>query len=174
MNIRSRQVITGSLVLVALSTLAAATILGGQADSFSVPEVKCVIGLPNFNPGTTGTISLKGDTVSFETTKKKGEIKVTQISDIFAGNESRQDISGLGGTAMKAAIPYGGGRILSLFSHKVEVMTILFTDANGAFHGAIFVLPVGHATELRSMLVARGAKVTQHVEPPAPAEEPKQ
>jgi len=140
-------------------------------DTASVPQVKCVVGLDQFKPNTTGTVAVQGDSVSFEKGKKKGEIKVSQIQDIFLGNESRQDVSGLGGTAMKAAIPYGGGRILSLFSHKVEVMTLLFNDADGGFHGAIFVFPEGHATAFKALLVARGAKVTQHVEPPAPTED---
>jgi hypothetical protein len=50
-------------------------------------------------------------------------------------------------------------------------MTITFNDENGAFHGAILVLPEGHATALKSLLVSKGAKVNQHVEPPPPAEE---
>jgi hypothetical protein len=177
MNNRSRQYrIAGIVSLALLFCVSAATVFSGQTgttaatDSTSVPDVKCVIGLDEFKPNTTGIITVQGDSVSFAKDKKKGEIKVTQISDIFLGNESRQDISGLGGTAVKAAIPYGGGRILSLFSHKVEVMTVEFKDANGGFHGAIFVLPEGHATALRNLLVAKGAKVTQHAEPPPPTE----
>jgi len=140
-------------------------------DSTSVPDVKCVIGVKDVKPNATGVITVQGDSVRFESGKKKGQIRVNQIQDIYLGNESRQDISGLGGTAMKAAIPYGGGRILSLFSHKVEVMTIEFIDDNGGYHGAIFVLPPGHATALKSLLVSKGARVTQHAEPPPPAEE---
>jgi hypothetical protein len=178
MNNRSRQCRIAGIVFLALFfCVSAATVFSGQTsttgstDSTSVPDVKCVIGLKDIKPNSTGIITVKGDSVGFEQGKKKGEIKVAQIQDIFLGNESRQDVSGLGGTAVKAAIPYGGGRILSLFSHKVEVMTIEFRDADGGFHAAIFVLPEGHATALKNVLVAKGAKVTQHAEPPPPTEE---
>jgi len=183
MKTRSRNIsphaLTAGIVLLALFlagaiAVPAQTPAASSSDSTSVPEVKCVIGVSGVKPGASGTITVKGDAVSFESGKKKGEIKVNQIQDIYLGNESRQDITGLGGTAMKAAIPYGGGRILSLFSHKVEVMTIEFIDDNGGAHGAIFVLPPGHATALKSLLVSKGAKVNQHAEPPPPPAEDKQ
>ena len=175
MNTRSRRYVFGIPMLALLFSASSAGVFAQAAapaatESTSVPDVKCVIG-SDINRGATGTVTVAGDAVTFEHGKKKTQIKVAQIQDIFLGNESRQDVSGLGGTAVKAAIPYGGGRILSLFSHKVEVMTIEFVDENGGLHGAIFVLPPGHATALRNLLVSKGAKVNQHAEPPPPAEE---
>ena len=141
-------------------------------DSTSVPDVKCVIGVKDVKPNATGVITVQGDSVRFESGKKKGQIRVNQIQDIYLGNESRQDISGLGGTAVKSAVPYGGGRILSLFSHEVEVMTVEYTDSNGGFHGAVLVFPAGQATAVKNALVAQGAKVTAHApEPEAPKEQ---
>jgi hypothetical protein len=52
-------------------------------------------------------------------------------------------------------------------------MTVEYTDANGGFHGAIFVLPAGHATYLKKILVAQGAKTTVHVPEPEQKEEQK-
>jgi len=166
----------GLASLAVLFAVSAAAVSGGQsqapaADATSVPNAKCVIGLENFKPGAKGTISVQGGALRFENGDKKSAITIPAITDIFLGNESRQTVSGLGGTAMKAAIPYGGGRIVSLFSHKVEVMTVTFTDENGGFHGAVFVLPEGHATAMKNLLVAQGAKVSAHVEPPAPKED---
>jgi hypothetical protein len=134
------------------------------------PEVKCVIGLENIKPGTTGTLTFLPSGLQFTTEKEKADISVASITDIFTGDESRQDISGMSGTVVKAAIPYGGGRVLSLFSHKVEVLTIEYTDANGGFRGAIFVLGAGKATELKDKLVAEGAKTKDHVAPAPPPE----
>jgi hypothetical protein len=178
MKISSKQVKPALASLAAsLALLSSPVLLGGQAgkvkptDTMSVPDVQCVIGLEGIKPGAKGTISVQGGALHFDQNeKKKAAVAINVISDIFLGNESRQDISGLGGTAVKAAIPYGGGRLLSLFSHKVEVMTVEYSDANGGFHGAIFVLPQGHATEMKGILVAQGAKTSTHVPEP---EEPK-
>ena len=166
---------------VSLLLLSAPVVFSGQADkakaaaTTSVPDVQCVIGLEGIKPGSKGTISVQPGALHFDQDKKKAEIGVSAIQDIFLGNESRQDVSGLGGTAVKAAIPYGGGRVLSLFSHKVEVMTVEYTDANGGFHGAIFVLPEGHATALKNLLVTQGAKTSTHVpEPPEPKDQKEQ
>jgi len=165
---------------VSLLLLSAPVVFSGQTNkpkaaetTSSVPGVQCVIGLEGVKPGSKGTISVQGGALHFDQEKKKSEIGVPAILGIYLGNESRQDISGLGGTAVKAAIPYGGGRVLSLFSHKVEVMTVEYTDANGGFRGAIFVLPEGHATMLKTLLVAQGANTGTHAPEPEPPKEKK-
>ncbi len=135
------------------------------SQSTSIPHVKCVIGLENIKPNTKGTLSLLPTGLEFRTSKNKIDVTTASIQDIFTGQESRQDVSGPAGTLAKAAIPYGGGRIVSLFSHQVEVLTVEYVDSNGGFHGTIFVLPSGKATVLKDQLVAQGAKVTPHVEP---------
>jgi hypothetical protein len=141
------------------------------SQSNSIPHVKCVIGLENVKPNTKGTLSLLPNGLEFATGKNEVDISTASILDIFTGQESRQDVSGPAGTLAKAAIPYGGGRIVSLFSHKVEVLTVEYLDSNGGFHGTIFVLSEGKATALKDQLVAQGAKVTPHVQTPQPQEQ---
>jgi hypothetical protein len=139
--------------------------------STSIPHVKCVIGLENIKPNAKGTLSLLPTGLEFATGKNKVDISTASIQDIFTGQESRQDVSGPAGTLAKAAIPYGGGRIVSLFSHQVEVLTVEYLDSNGGFHGTVFVLSSGKATMLKDQLVAQGAKVTPHLEPPEQTEQ---
>jgi hypothetical protein len=55
------------------------------------------------------------------------------------------------------AAPYGGGRFLSLFRNKIDTLTVEYRDADGAFHGAIFMMPVGTAEEIKKELIAQGA-----------------
>jgi hypothetical protein len=137
------------------------------------PEVLCVVGFDNIKPNTRGTLTFLPNGLQFTTATQKGDILTPNITDVFAGQESRQDVSGMTGTVVKAGIPYGGGRVVSLFSHKVEVLTVEFNDENGGFHGAIFVVSNGKATELRNALVKQGAKTSEHVEVAAPKEEEK-
>ncbi len=136
----------------------------------SIPNVQCIIGLENIKPNAKGTLSVQGGALHFDREKEKAEITIPSITDIFTGGESRQDISGLGGTAVKAAVPYGGGRVLSLLSHKVEVLTVEYTDANGGFHGAVFVLPAAHASGVKKLLMDQGAKASIPVQEAADKE----
>jgi hypothetical protein len=138
--------------------------------STAILDVKCVIGLDNIKPGTTGTLTSLPNGLEFTTGKKKAGITTASIQDVFTGRESRQDVSGMGGTLVEAAIPYGGGRFVSLFSHKVDVLAVEYMDSNGGFHGAIFVLSAGKATAFKNQLVAQGAKVSTHAEAPEPKE----
>jgi hypothetical protein len=178
-GIVGRSLRLGGVVVFAVAVVFAATSLPGfsrqpaapqASQTSSIPDVKCVIGLENIKTNAKGTLSVLSTGLEFAAGKNKADISTASIQDIFTGNQSRQDVSGLGGTAVKAAIPYGGGRIVSLFSHKVQVLTVEYVDSKGGFHGAIFVLPQGQATSFKDQLVAQGAKVSAHIEPPAPEE----
>ena len=136
-----------------------------------IPGVKSVIGLENIKPGTKGTLSSLPTGLEFTTEKRKADIVTSSIQDVFTGQESRQDVSGVGGTLVETAIPYGGGRFVSLFSHKVDVLTVEYVDSNGGFHGAIFVLSAGKAKAFKNQLIAQGAKVSTHEEAPEPKEQ---
>jgi hypothetical protein len=52
----------------------------------------------------------------------------------------------------------------------VDVLAVEYVDSNGGFHGAIFVLSAGKAAAFKDQLVAQGAKVSTHVQPPEPNE----
>ncbi len=136
--------------------------------SHSISGVRSVIGLENVKPGVKGTITSMRAGLQFLSGKKNTEIPTSSIEDIFTGEESRQDVGGMKGTLVEAAIPYGGGRVVSLLSHRVDVLTVEYLDAQGGFHGAIFVLPAGRAAKFRDDLVAQGAKAFIHVEAPKP------
>jgi hypothetical protein len=66
----------------------------------------------------------------------------------------------VGGLPMKigkAAAPYGGGRVVSLFAHKeYDILTLEYVDGDGGIHGAIFQVPKGQGELVRNELVARG------------------
>lgn len=115
-----------------------------------------VMGFENVKRNAKGKFTLDDKSLKFD----KSSIDLGSIQDIFTGSESRQT----GGTALtvvKLAVPYGGGRVLSLFSHeKVDNITIDYTDSNGGLHSAIFMMPMGQAEQFKKQLVSRGAKTT--------------
>lgn len=105
----------------------------------------------------------------------KTAIDLSSIQDIFAGSEGRQT-GGKTLTVVKMAVPYGGGRVLSLFSREqVDNITIDYTDANGGAHSAIFMLPKGQAEALKKQMVDHGAKASIPVkDEPAKTDAPKE
>jgi hypothetical protein len=115
-----------------------------------------VMGFEGVKRNTKGKYTVVDKTFKFGL----GSVDVSNITDIFTGSESRQT----GGTALmvaKMAVPYGGGRVLSLFSREqVDNLTIDYVDANGGAHSAIFMLPKGQAENLKKELVSRGAKAS--------------
>jgi len=174
MKLSSKRVAPGLALLGLSLLLSVPAVSSGQAGgaksasrTMTVPDVQCVIGMQGIKAGIRGTASVYEGALNFVEGHHKASVPISSITDIYLGNESRQDISGMGGTAVKAAVPYGGGRLLSLFSHQVEVMTLEYTDSDGGFHGAILVFPVGHATAMKDLLVSMGARTTTHAAEPA-------
>jgi len=138
------------------------------APSVVQANVKLVIGGETIKNNSVGTLSVVGNSLQFATDKAKVEVDASSIQDISTNEDSRQDITGAAHFATMA-IPYGGGRALALFSHQVDVLTVEFKDANGGFHGAVFVLPQGQAAPFKKQLVAMGAKASVPLADPAPA-----
>lgn len=134
-------------------------------------NVECVIGLEHVKHHAMGNLLIVGDDLQFAMLKTKAHIPIASIQDMFTGNDSKQVFTGVGGTLVKAGVPYEGGRVLSLFSHATEVLTVEYRDASGGYHGAIFVLGKGKASTLKRDLVAKGAKAS--IPPEAPATEEK-
>lgn len=139
------------------------------APSLTQADVKLVIGGEKVKNNSVGTLSVVGSSLQFATGKAKVEVEASAIQDISTNEDSRQDITGAAHFATMA-IPYGGGRALALFSHQVDVLTLQFKDANGGFHGAIFVLPQGQGAPFKKQLVAMGAKASVPLAEPPPTD----
>jgi hypothetical protein len=109
-----------------------------------------------------GTLSIRGGALQFQKSGKPVvEVGIASVQDVFLGEQSKQ-VGGLPVTVSKAATPYGGGRVVSLFAHKkYDTLTLEYVDANGGVHGAIFQLNKGLGEILRNELVAKGVRVSQ-------------
>jgi hypothetical protein len=120
-----------------------------------------LLGLEGARDNASGTLSIQGDALRFHKDEKSaGEIKIDSIQDVFVGQQSRE-IGGLPMTLGKAAIPHGGGRVVSLFAHKkYDTVTLQYMYADGGVHGAIFQLNKGQGEVFRNELVSHGAHVS--------------
>jgi hypothetical protein len=124
-------------------------------------HVKHVLGFEGVRRNASGELSIQGDDLSFhQNGKPAAQVSITSIHNISLGEEDKQ----VGGVPMmlgKTAVPFGGGRVVSLFSHKkYDSLAIEYLDSNGGFHGAIFRLTKGRGETVKSDLIARGAQVT--------------
>jgi hypothetical protein len=140
--------------------------LGALAQS-TAPPVKAsapfsirathLLGLENTKSNCNGTLSIQGDALQFQQGEKPGaEVKATSIQAVFLGGESKQ-VGGLPMKLGKAAAPYGGGRVVSLFAHKkYDTLTLVYVDSDGGVHGAIFQLSKGQGELVTNLLKARG------------------
>lgn len=154
--------------LVLLCTAVASAQAAGESSTSTT--VTHVMGLQGVHNNTNGKLTITTSGLDFQPgSGASGQISIASIRDIFVGSEDRQ----VGGVPMmmgKAAIPYSGGRVISLFSHKkYDSLVVEYTDANGGLHGAIFRIARGQGWEYRKELVAKGAKASPVAEIDKPA-----
>jgi len=119
-----------------------------------------LLGFEGARDNANGMLSIQGEALQFRKDRKPGvEIKIDSIQDVFVGEQSRE-IGGVPMTLGKAATPYGGGRVVSLFAHKkYDTLSVQYMDADGGLHGAIFQLNKGQGEVFRNELVSNGAHV---------------
>jgi len=137
---------------------------GGTANSpaFSARATH-LLGFEGARKNSTGTLSIQDGMLRFQ----KGidpavQVKIGSVQDVFLGDESKQ-VGGLPMTVGKAAVPFGGGRVVSLFAHKkYDVLSMEYVGSDGGVHGAIFELSTGQGKCLRDQLAVMGARVSRN------------
>jgi hypothetical protein len=137
-------------------------------------RVKHVLGFERLKRNAGGELSIQDDALLFlQDGKPAVQLSITSIQNVSLGQEDKQ----VGGVPMmlgKAAVPFGGGRVVSLFSHKkYDSLTIEYLDATGGFHGAIFRLNKGQGETFKNDLIAHGAHITPSEDPAAVRSTPK-
>lgn len=155
------------ILLIGCGTAVFAQTSTGTASTAGASELKVtqILGFEGTPNNSGGKLSIQGTALQFKKNDADAvHISIASIQDIALGEESKQ-VGGIPMTLGKAAVPYGGGRVISLFSHKkYDTFTVQYLDSNGGLHGAIFQLAKGSAEDFRNQLVAKGA----HVVPVAP------
>jgi hypothetical protein len=136
---------------------------GARSSAVGFPtRVTHILGLEGISNNASGNLSIQEGALQFQ--KDEGpaaQISIGSIQDVFHGEQDKQ----MGGVPMalgQAATPFGGGRMIGLFSHKkYDTLTVEYLDPNGGLHGAIFQLNRGQGQIFRDKLVAQGAHITQ-------------
>ncbi len=162
----------GGLALLVILVLFIATARGQSQPENSVAtppvHVTHILGFEDVRRNVSGELSIHDGNLSFQGDKATtAQVSISSIQNISLGQQDKQ-IGGLPVMMGKAAVPYGGGRVVSLFSHKkYDSLTIEYLDSNGGFHGAIFRLAKGQGEPFKNALIAHGAQISRS-EDPAP------
>jgi hypothetical protein len=129
-------------------------------------HVTHVLGFQDVRRNVSGELSIQDDDLRFQRDKTPAaQVSITSIQSISLGEQDKQ-IGGVPLMMGKAAVPYGGGRVISLFSHKkYDSLTIEYLDSSGGFHGAIFRMAKGQGEIFKSALVAHSAHMRQSETP---------
>ncbi len=168
-------VLTSLLLRSGLALLILLAWFAATANGQSQPEtsaasssihVKHVLGFEGVKRNASGELSIQDDALRFLRDGSPAvQVSITSIQNISLGEEDKQ----VGGVPMmlgKTAVPFGGGRVVSLFSHKkYDSLTIEYLDATGGFHGAIFQLAKGQGQTFKNNLIAYGAHITPSEDP---------
>jgi hypothetical protein len=133
----------------------------GTQESVSSLHVKHILGFESMSKNANGDLSIQDGYLRIQKSENSSaQIPISSIQDLTLGEQDKQ-VGGIPMLMAKSAAPYGGGRVISLFSHKkYDTVTLEYLDSNGALHGAIFQLDKGKGQVLRSELDAAGAHVT--------------
>lgn len=155
-----------SAVLIGCSPALRAQTPGATNSAPSVIRGTHILGFEKVSNNANGTLSVEGDSLQFQKTGgPPAKVSLASIQDVFLGVQSKQ-VGGAPLAVGRAAVPFGGGRAIALFSHKqYDTITLEYLDANGGYHGAIFELTKGQGETLKNQLVAGGVHVS-------PAEDP--
>jgi len=129
-------------------------------------HVKHVLGFEGVKRNASGELSIQDDALRFlRDGSPTAQVSITSIQNISLSEEDKQ----VGGVPMmlgKTAVPYGGGRVVSLFSHKkYDSLTVEYLDSSGGFHGAIFQLAKGQGQTFKNDLIAHGAHISSSEDP---------
>ncbi len=148
--------------LVLLVSAGAGLIAGdtGKAAADAPARATHILGLENIPKGANGHLVIQAGAFQFQQDKRpNAQITIASIQSVFSGEQDRQ----VGGVPMalgQAATPFGGGRVIGLFSHKkYDTLTVQYVDASGGLHGAVFQLNKGQGQALRNKLQSEGAQV---------------
>jgi hypothetical protein len=152
------------LMCTAASSGQKATEPSNSAGMFSVRATH-VLGFEGAENNSTGALSIQDRVLRFQRgIKPVVQVTIASVQDVFLGDETKQ-VGGLPMTLGNAAVPFGGGRVVSLFVHKkYDTRAVEYVANDWGIHGAIFELSEGQGKILRDELAAMGAHISHNDE----------
>lgn len=107
---------------------------------WTAANVEHIYGLPDAKPHKKGTLTLTADQLTFTGKAGSSAIPRSWITAASSGYQ-RVEMWGMTGRILRMAIPDNGGlAVAALAHHRIDMLTIEYTDARGGNHSAVFFL----------------------------------
>ena len=150
------------VILASLTINASSQTQSDAALQSSVVRVTHILGFEDVPRNLSGDLLIEEKSLHFQHDgSASAQVNLSSIENIHVGEQDNQ-VGGVPMTLGKAAVPFGGGRVVSLFSHKkYDSLVLEYRDGQGGFHGAIFRLPKGQGVPLKDALIAHGAHTAE-------------
>lgn len=131
------------------------------ASTRPVLRAKAVLGLEHVANNSVGELSIQDDVFVYSRRECPTiRIPLSAIQGALLSQEDKQ-VGGMPMALVRAATPYGGGRVISLFAHKkYDFVTLEYLDSNRGLHGTIYQLNKGQGQVLADELGAKGVHVS--------------
>jgi hypothetical protein len=116
-----------------------------QSTVWKSSTVQHAYGLPHAKPNEKGTLTVSPDVLTFTSKSISTSIQRGSVIAVSAGDQ-RVELWGMKGRILRMTIPDGGGIAAAGFMHhRVDMLTVEFSDTKGGYHGAVFLLPANEA-----------------------------
>lgn len=170
-QIVSRLLIAGLMFILFLAWLTMnAKAQTRSEESVFIIHATHVLGFQPLPRNVSGQLSVDSKKLRFQQNgHTAAELSLASIQSIIVGQQDKQ-VGGVPVMLGKAAVPFGGGRVVSLFSHKkYDTVAIECLDDNNGLHGMIFRVPTGQGEKLKVAIVSHQA-IVAHSEERAPVQ----
>lgn len=120
---------------------------GGQSQAvvWTAHEVQHLYGFPDTKPEEKGSLTLSASSIGFAGKSGNAVIPRLSVRAVSTGNQ-RVELWGMKGRLLRMVIPDGGGLAAAAFMHhRVDMLTVEFSDSRGGYHAAVFALSAGDA-----------------------------
>lgn len=132
-----------------LQALEPASIIDARqaGEQWTAAQAEHIYGLPEVKPHKKGTLTLSSEGLTFTGKFGRTAIPRSSITAVSAGNQ-RMELWGVTGRIMRMAIPDNGGLAIAAFAHhRIDMLTVDFSDGRGGTHSAVFFLGAHQAEQ---------------------------
>jgi hypothetical protein len=119
--------------------------------AFEVAHARHLLGLTEMKRDVDGTLAFSEKSLEFRSGKSDIRIEYSQMQDFAVEQDTSPLAHGVTGQIVQFG-PFGCGQAISMVRKGVDVLTIEYTDASEATHGAILILPKGWGEKVSAKL----------------------
>jgi hypothetical protein len=130
-----------------------------QQAAWQSSGIQHAYGFPNAKKNEKGTLTASPDGLTFAAKSGRSILERRLILSASGGHQ-QVELWGVKGRLLRMAIPDGGGLAAAgVMHHRVDMLTVEFSDSNGGYHNAVFYMGSNEADRaIQSLALAPAAQ----------------